>query len=248
MHAVKSYDAIVQKMNLDALKEIHFVDINDTMIDTIHEHFTQLWCNEIHDEFYEEDLNFADSYMKNQRQSLNISRDKSSKHNYKEKQDVVAGSHTNTISRPKESKAEERKSALSSNHAAHASSKTLAHSLMLRQIKLSASPKLAFEFKPNLVIIIGDPFDKLSGHSEFKTANLHMIDIDKRINNVKTFISTMKDQNPIYVFQLTVDEFNQEQLEKSFKNLEPAVGLMKIPLISLIFTSKFLYPGKVKLI
>ncbi|XP_059159528.1 uncharacterized protein LOC131943420 [Physella acuta] len=304
MHAVKNYDALVQHTNLTALKEIHFVDISDAMIDSIKICFTKQWHTEKKCKFFEGDLNFAVAYMKKQSQASQVSRENLPKQDKRGKQNgAIFSSHTDKIGKAAH-KAKEDKSVPSQKHpnservssspnsqpymvhskphrfgswyhwfggarkseagsdvqlpitvtkdrscsGQNESLDNLKYSLYTKQdkdeleysfkimnVNLGVSHKHAFDFKPDLIITLGDPHVIFSEHSDYHSANLFILDMGEKINNVQS----LKLKRSSFVFQLVVDDVNQISLTEAFKNLTQAVNIIKEKVKSIVFTSNF---------
>lgn len=119
----------------------------------------------------------------------------------------------------------------------------LDYSFKIMNVNLGVSYKHAFDFKPDLIITLGDPHIIFSEHSDYHSVDLFLLDMGEKIK----YVQTMKLKRSSFVFQLIVDEMNQISLTEVVNSIAPALNIIKEKVKSIVFTSNFLYKPTGKL-
>ncbi|XP_059159531.1 uncharacterized protein LOC131943422 [Physella acuta] len=210
VNAVKHFDVITTDLHLHPLKDICFIDINDKMVMTITDCFKKNWEEDILEYVYKEDLEFAVNHFKNDH----------SKSTHNPQNRPRGGSRPRNMT-------ESRHSSIGKEY-------------KIDSIKLYLSPKPAFDFKSD-VVIIGKPFQKLSGLHNFdaKTLKKNTAKTSSNPKEVKHLYSQLKGKPCRWVSQVKIQGSSVEEMEKAIKNLKFAIaGQMSVVVTSNLFYSE----------
>ncbi|XP_055899241.1 uncharacterized protein LOC106076456 isoform X2 [Biomphalaria glabrata] len=208
MAAVKSFDCIRQKLSLLSLQEVWFVDVNEELVYTIQDEFLNHW--EINSDRYlvKEDLLF--SYQHLDRPEY---KDQYSSQNF-----IRAKKHSLSTFSASGSKPKESKGLASSSGTTKEKQKTFE----FKHLKITVSVSPALASSDEIVIVFGDPFDKLSGLSDFKCKKClqELKGSDQfKSKGFKSFVSHMHGKNSKKIYCLKLDTLIKEGFIKAFEYL-----------------------------
>ncbi|XP_059159533.1 uncharacterized protein LOC131943424 [Physella acuta] len=213
MNAVKSFDALVKKMNLSSLQDIHFVDINNEMVSTVAGCVLENKNQVLTSEALIEDLAFVQKHLDRSRE-LNIGKEAS----------IFPSNYYN-------------------NYNIGFSRKVVEHKdYYFGKTKLRISTQHAMDFNTDLIITVGEPFDKLSGKSSFRTRKSK---INSESQEFEFFTYVYEDKPPRFLCVLGVNFARDDEIVAALKNLNSAISCYPNLVQSLVVTSKFLYPEKI---
>ncbi|KAK0070198.1 E3 ubiquitin-protein ligase DTX3, partial [Biomphalaria pfeifferi] len=208
MAAVKSFDCIRQKLSLLSLQEVWFVDVNEDLVHTIQDQFLYHW--EINSDKYlvKEDLLF--SYQHLDRPEC--------KHEYTSQDFIRAKKHSSSTFSASGSKSKESKGLASSSSTSIEKQKTYE----FKHLKITVSVSQALASSDEIVIVFGDPFDKLSGLSDFKCKKClqELKGSDQfKSKGFKSFVSQMHGKNSKKIYCLKLGTLIKEGFIKAFEYL-----------------------------
>ncbi|KAI8789829.1 poly [ADP-ribose] polymerase 14, partial [Biomphalaria glabrata] len=221
LEAVQNFDCIRQDLNLTSLQEIMFVDINDDLVNLIQETFITRWEHWNDSYLVNEDLNFAKNHLAAQK---NQSRTISPK---------LTQTHNKTKSSP-----------FASSLVQRATEKVY----QLNRLKIYVSLKPALVSSNEMLIVIGEPFNEISGLSYFKVDDC--IQKDGNLKNLTLLKVVTPNRIPHKICSLYCNVKDKKKIGQAFKHLASSLDLKYISgkeENSLVLTSKILYPGMTKL-
>lgn len=252
MEAVKHFD-ILNSKKASALREVHFIDVDDVMVNCITECFTKNWDKPCDQEMLNKDLEFASSRLHSTFKTQTMNKDYSKK---------APGSLPSALPGAKET-------ALAAG-AVRKSDRS--KSFLFGGVTLCIKSKHAFDFSAGITITIGKPFDKLSGLPDFQIEqNLKPTENMPYKENSYTFFNVTKpyrSDSHLWFFNVTKpyeiisrlllsvypEPDTADSITESFQNLEMAIqncdtlGMKGKIMTGLIITSSSLYAGKLRLI
>ncbi|KAK7010038.1 E3 ubiquitin-protein ligase DTX3, partial [Biomphalaria glabrata] len=206
MAAVKSFDNIRQKLSLLSLQEVCFVDVNEELVYTIQEEFLNHW--EINSDKYlvKEDLLFFNQHLDRPE----------CKHKYTS-QDLTRTKKHPSLTFSASGSIESKVSDSSSG-----TTKEKQKTYEFKHLKITVSVSPALTSSDEIVIVFGDPFDKLSGLSDFKCKKcLQELKGSDQLKSkgFKLFVSHMNEKISKKIYCLKLDTLITEGFIKAFEDL-----------------------------
>ena len=249
MEAIQTYD-IYAKEQHNHVQEVDFVDVKDTIINSIQMRFSAQWrelppSKQIHD-----DLSVIISHDKgsapHSSRAVEASqyRVHSSSHSYETRQSKPTPSsksestlstmplpltHTNTSRTPQSSTGRPDVSR--------------GGPYVIGRVRLSVSEESAFDLNPDLIVVVGDLFLKMHDKPAFDTRN---ISLNEKLPQKKNAFAVHGGVPGIpFIIQLFIDKHDQENFDRAFQNLSDLTTHPVFAVIdSMVFTSTSLYASK----
>ncbi|XP_055899220.1 uncharacterized protein LOC106069472 isoform X2 [Biomphalaria glabrata] len=209
MAAVKSFDCIRQKLSLSSVEEVWFVDVNEDLVYIIQDEFKKHWQNGDYENLVDEDLHFVHQHLDSPE-----AKSKYTAQDFAGKEKKHSSSTFSAFgSKPKESKGLD---------STRGTTKEKQKTYEFKHLKIMISSEPALRYSNEIVIVFGDPFDKLSGLPDFKCKKClqeHKGSDEFKPKDFKLFVSNMNGKKSKKIYCLKLDAANKEGFTKGFENL-----------------------------
>ncbi|BFY98933.1 hypothetical protein BsWGS_01972 [Bradybaena similaris] len=241
MEAVKHFGLFTKQTSL---RDIQFVDVDDTMVTIIQEQFQKNWTKSCDPQIVQKDCDFAKSHI----YTGNINVAKSIEKSHDTSKFTPSSSVSTNTSRASKASSDLGSRLHFGKTAASLSEMRTDRSsaYLIGKFTLCTDTRPAFNLSSDITITVGKPFDKLSGLPDFSVSSNQKI--KESVKNIYQMyeVSQPKLSQPKKLCALLPEPDNVETIKQSIGNLEtialsPKHKMIMETVTNVVLTSSILY-------